>query len=177
LSMVHGFVKQSGGAIRIYSRPSEGTTVQIYLPRTLAAVAPDEPIGGADDVLLGSETVLVVEDEDMVRDFVCGQIRDLGYTVYSASTGQQALELLSHDMAFDLLFTDIMMPGGINGRELAEQAQAVRPDLQVVFTSGYSDDVITRDGCLEPGTHLLKKPYRRGELAAVLRAALCCRAI
>lgn len=177
LSMVHGFVKQSGGAIRIYSRPSEGTTVQIYLPRTLAVVAPDEPIGGADDVLLGSETVLVVEDEDMVRDFVCGQIRDLGYTVYSASTGQQALELLSHDMAFDLLFTDIMMPGGINGRELAEQAQAVRPDLQVVFTSGYSDDVIMRDGCLEPGTHLLKKPYRRGELAAVLRAALCCRAI
>lgn len=171
LSMVHGFVKQSGGAIRIYSRPGEGTTVQIYLPGTSDPVVSDYE-ANADTVLEGSgESILVVEDEDLVRDFVCGQLHELGYAVASAANGPQALSLLREGLSCDLLFTDIMMPGGMNGRELAEQASMLRPGLKVVFTSGYSDEVIMRDGSLEPGVQLLKKPYRKAELAAVLRAA------
>jgi PAS domain S-box-containing protein len=172
LSMVHGFVKQSGGAIRIYSRPSEGTTVQIYLPRSVSDIMHSEPVDTVENVPHGSESVLVVEDEDMVRDFVCSQIRALGYSVVSAANGPQALEMLEQGVSCDLLFTDIMMPGGLNGRELAERACRLDSDLKVVFTSGYSDEVIMRDGRLESGTWLLKKPYRKVELATVLREAL-----
>lgn len=172
LSMVHGFVKQSGGAIRIYSRPAEGTTVQIYLPRSEQQVERADPAGSNELAHGGTEAVLVVEDEDLVRDFVAAQVRALGYSVTTAANGPQALEVLKGSSAFDLLFTDIMMPGGINGRELADRARMLRPGLKVVFTSGYSDDVIMRDGRLEPDTHLLKKPYRKLELASTLRKAL-----
>lgn len=172
LSMVHGFVKQSGGAIRIFSRPNEGTTVQIYLPRCEQPEPSHELPVLPDPPHRGREIVLVVEDEPMVRNFVSLQLKAMGYQVYVADGPHAALRLMAQLSQLDLLFTDIMMPGGMNGRQLADEAVAYHPTLKVLFTSGYSDDVIMRDGFLEPGMHLLKKPYRKAELAAALRKVL-----
>src|SRR5690606_7302168 len=158
LSMVHGFVKQSGGAIKIHSRPNEGTTVQIYLPRSLeVSLAP--PDDTADELIAeGQETILAVEDDPMVREFVVAQLESLGYRVCPADSPVAALDVLASGERIDLMFTDIMMPGGMNGRELADAAQTLRPGIRVLFTSGYSDELIMRDGVVEPGMQLLKKP-------------------
>lgn len=171
LSMVYGFVKQSNGHIKIYSELGHGTTVKIYLPRStqteLAA-----PKQATVQVQGGSERILVVEDDDLVREFVCNQLLVLGYRVLSASNAAEALEILRSDEKIDLLFTDIVMPGELNGRQLADEAQKLRLGLKILYTSGYTENAIVHHGRLDPGVQLLSKPYRRNELAQKIRLVL-----
>jgi len=172
LSMVYGFIKQSEGHVNIYSEPGGGTTVRLYVPcaETEAAVvqdaARDEAAPGGD------ETILLVEDDEMVRAFVARQLEGLGYRVLQAVNGQDALTALEREPGIDLLFTDVVMPGGMGGRELAEAAHAMRPDLPVLFTSGYTENAIVHQGRLDAGVHLLNKPYRRTALARKVRLVL-----
>ncbi len=172
LSMVYGFVKQSNGHIKIYSEPGQGTTVRMYLPRALGEEqerhdrAPTERING------GNERILLVEDDDLVREYVEGQLLGLGYQVVTTANATEALEHLRSPRPFELLFTDVMMPGEMNGRQLAEVAIALRPGLKVLYTSGYTENAIVHHGRLDPGVHLLSKPYRRDELAQKLRSVL-----
>jgi CheY-like chemotaxis protein len=171
LSVVYGFVKQSGGHVKIYSEPGEGTTVKLYLPRSDApAVAPapaDQPPETG-----GMERILVVEDDDLVRSHVTQQVQGLGYSVVAAANGPEAIAILRSGEPFDLLFTDVVMPGGMNGREVAEEAQRLRPGLRVLFTSGYTESAIVHHGRLDRGVHLINKPYRRQDLARKLRQVL-----
>jgi signal transduction histidine kinase/CheY-like chemotaxis protein len=171
LSMVYGFVKQSRGHVTVYSEPGQGSTVRLYLPQadSEAAVAAASETAGMPG---GNEKVLLVEDDDLVRDHVAAQLVELGYDVTAVANGRAALERLQGEQTFDLLFTDIVMPGGINGRQLADAAHKILPELPVLFTSGYTEDAIVHHGRLDAGVHLLSKPYRRFELATKLREAL-----
>ena len=164
LSMVHGFVNQSGGFVRLESEIGKGTTVRIYFPR---AVVRDAAKSQSGEMTLDAsrKTILVVEDNDMVRSYVTAQLESLGYNVLEAENGPAGLAMLESAGHVDLLFTDVIMPGGMNGRELAERAVERRPDLKVLFTSGYDESAITTDGRLAAGMYLLKKPYQRKELA------------
>jgi len=172
LSMVYGFVRQSHGQIRILSAPGQGTTVNIYLPRAADDVALAKPEIRDGSLPRGSERILLVEDDAMVRDMVAMQLASLGYRVVSAVNGPQALEVLKREDGFDLLFTDIIMPGGLNGRQLADEARKLCPGLRIIFTSGYAENDAGRDGQLDQGVHLLNKPYRREDLAKKVRDAL-----
>lgn len=172
LSMVFGFVKQSGGHVRIYSEPGEGTAVKLYFPRAALPATETRPKPAARHAVGGTETILVVEDEALVRDHVVAQLRALGYRVLAAKDGPDALALLAEGGAVDLLFTDVVMPGGMGGRALAERASLLRPGLKVLFTSGYTENSIMHQGRLPPGVDLLNKPYRRDALAAKLRKVL-----
>lgn len=172
LSMVYGFVKQSNGSISVYSEPGHGTTIKLYLPR--AAEGSRQPaVSAAEEPLLnGSGTVLVVEDDEMVRNNIASQLRALGYRTVLAETGPEALALVSDGLAFDLLMTDLILPGGMTGQDLARRIREQHPKLPVVLTSGYAERVMqTQDSALG-GMHLLSKPYRRRELAELLRRAL-----
>lgn len=172
LSMVYGFVKQSGGHIKIYSEEGHGTTFKIYLPRadvvgsSVAAAPLEAGLRG------GTETILIVEDDPLVRTSVTAQISSLGYRTLSAGNAAEALSLVDGGARFDLLFTDVMMPGQMNGRQLAEEAAKRRSPLKVVFTSGYTENAIIHHGRLDPGVLLLAKPYRKIDLARTLRTAL-----
>ncbi|MGB9631954.1 MAG: PAS domain S-box protein [Chloroflexaceae bacterium] len=175
LSMVYGFVKQSRGHVTIYSEPGRGTTVKLYLPRTVEDVAGYETgIEGAWPG--GNETILLVEDDEAVRHFARQQLTSLGYRVLEAVTGPEALEIIGIGEEIDLIFTDIVMPGGMSGRELVEAARQVRPGLKVLYTSGYAENVIVHHGRLDPGVLLLSKPYRRADLARKVREALLAEA-
>jgi signal transduction histidine kinase len=171
LSMVYGFVKQSNGHIKIYSEEGHGTTVRIYLPQAAGAAQPVEP-ENAPGIEGGHETVLVVEDDHLVRTFVVGQIKSLGYATLSAINAAEALRVIDSPQQIDLLFTDMIMPGSMNGRQLADAALQRRASLKVLFTSGYSNEVIIHHGHLDAGVLLLAKPYRKSDLARMLRAAL-----
>jgi len=172
LSMVYGFIKQSSGHIKIYSEQGSGTTIRMYIPRAdRTDVVSSEP--KEDSILLtGDECILLVEDDTLVREYADGLLQSLGYRVIAARNGSQALEILGGDNQIDLLFTDIVMPGGINGRELSEAALKLRPELKILFTSGYTENAALHQGYLDPGFHLLSKPYRRVQLAAKVRATL-----
>ncbi len=172
LSMVYGFVKQSNGHIKIYSEVGHGTTVKLYLPRAAGLANADAPPEDRGDPVRGGETILVVEDDPLVRQYVLTQIQSLGYTTLSASNGAEALAVIDSGKPIDLLFTDVIMPGNMNGRELAEQAASRRPEIRVLFTSGYTENAIIHHGRLDPGVLLLAKPYRRSDLATLIRAAL-----
>lgn len=171
LSMVYGFVKQSGGHVKIYSEQGEGTTVRIYLPRihqaedVAATVEPTE-VGG------GKETILVVEDDEEVRSTVTEMLRGLGYTVLTAKDGLSALSIIDSGAAIDMLFTDVVMPGPLRSPELARKAQERLGDIPVLFTSGYTENAIVHGGRLDPGVDLLPKPYTRQTLASRIRDAL-----
>ncbi|MGN6572745.1 MAG: response regulator [Pseudolabrys sp.] len=173
LSQVYGFVKQSGGHVRIYSEVGSGTSVKLYLPRLLADAGADAEetttpsAGGA-----GSETILVVEDDDDVRAYTTETLRELGYRVLEAGHGEAGLKLLREHAEIALLFTDVGLPGGMNGRKLSEAAVAVRPDLKVLFTSGYTRNAIVHDGRLDAGVELITKPFTQSVLAAKLRDIL-----
>jgi signal transduction histidine kinase len=171
LSMVYGFVKQSNGHIKIYSEEGHGTTVRIYLPQAegaaQAAEAASTPI-----IEGGSETILVVEDDHLVRAFVVSQIKSLGYVTLTAVNAAEAMNFIDGPEAIDLLFTDVIMPGSMNGRQLAEKALQCRAALKVLFTSGYSNEAIIHHGHLDAGVLLLAKPYRTSDLARMIRAAL-----
>jgi PAS domain S-box-containing protein len=172
LAMVYGFVKQSGGHIKLYSEVGQGTTFKIYLPR--AGGEQDKNFDSSTTLPFvgGSETVLVVEDDAAVRASAIVQLRALGYRTMSASNAQEALTLIDGGATFDLLFTDVIMPGPINGRRLAEEAEKRHPNLKVLFTSGYTENAIVHHGRLDPGVLLLPKPYRKSDLARMLRQAL-----
>ena len=174
LSMVYGFVKQSHGHVTIYSEAGFGTVVRLYLPRAESSVEPVPTVRSLTGSSGGSETILIVEDDDLVRAHVERQLAGLGYRVLVAAQGAEALAVLQgpEGDAVDLLFTDVIMPGGMNGRELAEAARQARPDLRVLYTSGYTEDAMVHHGRLESGIQLLHKPYRRSELAAKVRAVL-----
>jgi PAS domain S-box-containing protein len=171
LSMVYGFIRQSRGHVRIYSEVGQGTSVRMYLPHAPAGIS--EAIEFDDDSEpSGSEHVLMVEDDDLVRRHVEHQLRELGYRVTAVSSGPAALECLERMDDIDLLFTDVIMPGGLNGPQLAAAARSMRPDLPVLYTSGYTENAIVHHGRLDAGVHLLNKPYRRKELARKIRQVL-----
>ncbi|MBR1092014.1 response regulator [Bradyrhizobium manausense] len=172
LSMVYGFVKQSNGHIRIYSEEGHGTTVKLYLPRASNAANFDKAQPGNRDLEVGCETILVVEDDDLVRKYVGAQLRSLGYVTLKARNGAEALAVIDSGAAIDLLFTDIIMPGGMNGRQLALEVQKRRPAIKVLYTSGYTENAIIHHGRLDPGVLLLTKPYQRSDLASLVRKAL-----
>ena len=170
LAMVYGFIKQSGGHVRIYSEPGQGTTVRLYLPRTHEN--PSDSRKEAPERLTGDETILLVEDDELLRQVAHSHLDRLGYTVLEAGNGPEALEWLNTNRPIDLLFTDVVMPGGMSGRQLAEQAEKIRPGLKVLYTFGYTENAIVHHGRLDPGVHLLSKPYRQTELSRSVRRAL-----
>ena len=171
LSMVYGFIKQSAGHIKIYSEEGHGTTIRMYLPPAattlLAAKATVTPALEG-----GHETILVVEDDRLVRDYVLTQLRSLGYVTLEAANALEARAIVNAGHAFDLLFTDMIMPGAINGRQLADELQQSKPGLKVLFTSGYTENAIIHHGRLNSGTLLLAKPYRKSDMARMIRTAL-----
>jgi signal transduction histidine kinase len=171
LSMVYGFVKQSNGHIRIESEEGRGTTVRIYLPQAVGVAEPVE-LPGTPSIEGDRETILVVEDDHLVRTFVVGQIQSLGYSTLAAVNAAEALVVIDGPQEIDLLFTDMIMPGSMNGRELADQARQRRASLKILFTSGYSNETIIHNGHLDAGVLLLAKPYRKSDLARMIRAAL-----
>ncbi len=172
LSMIYGFVKQSGGHIKIRSEPGQGTTIRIYLPRYRGhdAEAAAEPSGGAPRAQHG-ETVLVVEDDGTVRGLVLEVLQDLGYTAIEAPDGPSGLEVIGSRRRIDLLVTDVGLPG-MNGRQLAEQARAVRPDLKVLFITGYAENAAFGDGHLDHDMQMMTKPFAVDALAKRLRAMI-----
>ena len=173
LSQVYGFVKQSGCHIKIYSEPGQGATVKIYLPRYHGAG--EEPVAkpalAASPHGKASEKILVVEDEDAVRALTAEGLKDLGYTVLAANGGEEALKLLDLNPDIALLFTDIVMPN-MNGRELAEAAHQRRPDLKVLYTTGYTRNAVVHNGTLDHGVRLLGKPFTLEQLAHTIRDVL-----
>jgi PAS domain S-box-containing protein len=174
LPMVYGFVKQTGGHIKVHSVVGVGTRIGIYLPRAIGVE--DVPAPAAQVVTGGgSETILVAEDDAVVRETVVAILRDLGYQVLHAADARAALEIIGSGAAIDLLFTDVVMPGGMKGAELARRARERLPALVVLFTSGYTEDSIVHDGRLDAGVHLLSKPYTREALARKLRQVLAQR--
>jgi len=174
LSQVYGFIKQSGGHVRIRTALGAGTTMTLYLPARL------EPAGTADDAPLPSpprgrieETVLVVEDDPDVRSYTEGIVGELGYRVLTAGDADAALKVVAaHPAGVDLLFTDIGLPGGRSGRQLADEARRRHPALKVLFTTGYAPDAIVPGGRLDPGVVVVFKPFRYSELALTIRRVL-----
>ena len=174
LSMVYGFVKQSNGHVSIYSEPGLGTTVRIYLPNVTpnASRSSSQPAADEEALPRGNETILVVEDDPFVRSSVILKVESLGYKVVLAVDGREAVMKLRTNPEIDMLFTDIVMPGGMSGWEVAELAQQMRPGLPTVFTSGYALEALVDQGRAPMKSIVLTKPYRKAELAHRLREAL-----
>jgi signal transduction histidine kinase/DNA-binding response OmpR family regulator len=174
LSQVYGFVKQSNGHVKIYSEPGEGTTVRIYLPRLVGASAAPEDTSAARELLLGqsSEVILLVEDDELVRELNVETLRELGYHVLEAADGAEALRQLERVPNIRLLFTDVGLPGEFNGRQLADRALSLRPELKILFTTGYARGAIVYQGRLEPGVQLINKPFTAAALAGKVRELL-----
>ena len=171
LSMIYGFVRQSGGQIRIHSEPGRGTTVRLYLPRHRGDV--DEADGpaalSAAPRAENDEIVLVVDDEPTVRMLVTEVLEDLGYLAVEAADGAAGLKVLQSGVRIDLLVTDVGLPGGMNGRQMADAARIARPDLKVLFITGYAENAVLSQGHLEPGMHVLTKPFAMEALASRIR--------
>jgi CheY-like chemotaxis protein len=175
LSMVYGFVKQSGGHVAIYSEPDEGTTLKVYLPRFIR-----DETRQSSDVLSATaaqprgsgETILVVEDDEGVRRASVEALRDMGYEVMEAADAMEGVRLVVDQGGIDLLFTDVGLPGGVNGRALADAARSARPGMRVLFTTGYTRNAILHNGVLDPGVHFIAKPFNLTALAAKIRGVL-----
>jgi PAS domain S-box-containing protein len=173
LSMVYGFVKQSGGNVQLYSELGQGTSVRVFLPLAESVQMAAGPMAGRaeiDAMTGGSETILVVEDDPRLRRVVCSRLRGLGYQVIEADNGSNALALLAAHPEIAMIFTDFVMPGGMNGADLAEAARAAKPDVKILFTSGYAEPAVARRK-LRAGAWL-KKPYTAAELAEIVRDVL-----
>jgi CheY-like chemotaxis protein len=176
--MIHGFVKQSKGHVRIYSELGQGTTVKLYLPRMEGAAriesAPSAAREESSEIprARAGEVALVVEDDDDVRDSTVALLEELGYSVLAARNGVEALDRLKDDGRIDILFTDVVLPQGMNGRALSVEAAALRPALPVLFTTGYARNAIIHNGRLDPGVQFLAKPYAQREIAQKLRSAI-----
>ncbi|MCP1972915.1 ATP-binding protein [Bradyrhizobium elkanii] len=173
LSQVYGFVKQSGGHVKIYSEVGQGTTVKIYLPRLAGEASNDSaPEETLNPEAAQEETIIVVEDDDDVRAYSVDSLRELGYRVLEAHDGPAALRLLDGQPRVDLMFTDVVLPGGMTGAQVAAQAKAIRPSLKVLFTTGYARNSIIHHGRLDKGVQLIVKPFSFNELAAKVRDVL-----
>jgi len=173
LSQVYGFVKQSGGHVKIYSEVGHGTTVKIYLPRLAVEVTvTEEQIETAIPDGDGKETILVLEDDDDVRIYSVEILRELGYRVIEAHDGPSALRLLERQTRVDLLFSDVVLPGGLTGAQVAEQARRIRPQLKILFTTGYARNAIIHHGRLDKGVVLITKPFSSADLAVKIRDVL-----
>jgi signal transduction histidine kinase len=166
LSMIHGFVHQSGGSVHIHSQLGVGTTMTLYLPRSIVEVAaPDAPLEGASQSVVGrGETVLVIDDEPTVRMLITEVLDSLGYVTLQAADGASGLLLLQSAQRIDLLVTDVGLPGGLNGRQVADAGRNLRPDLKVLFITGYAHNALEWEDQLEPGMHLLTKPFSLDDL-------------
>jgi len=172
LATVYGIVKQSGGYIWVYSEPGKGTTFKIYLPRVEGSAQEADAERVPSSILKGEETVLIVEDEGMLRELACEFLRKSGYNVLEAGNGSKAIEISrAHRGPIHLLMTDAVMPG-MSGRELAQRLQGERPEAKVLYVSGYTDDSVLRNGLLQPGTAFLQKPFTRDSLARKVREVL-----
>ncbi len=171
LSMVYGFAKQSRGHVNIYSEPGHGTTVKLYLPRRLGTGdltrAPETTTQGS-----GHEKILIVEDDEAMRRLAGRLLRAMGYVTAEAATGAEALDLLERDPAIALILSDVVLPDGMKGPQLAAQAKSMRPDIKLIYMSGYTENAIAHHGRLDAGVTLLQKPFRRSELGAKVRAVL-----
>jgi PAS domain S-box-containing protein len=174
LSQVYGFVRQTGGHIRVYSELGHGTTVKIYLPRLTTDEAPMPARPPAPEAALqgGEDTILVVEDHDDLRAYSCSVLRELGYHVLEAVDARTALELLQTERVVDLVFTDVILPGGIDGRRLADEARRVRPGIKILYTSGYTRNAIVHNDRLDRDVDLIGKPFTFQTLAAKVRSVL-----
>ena len=172
LSMVHGFLKQSGGHTKIYSEPGHGTTIRLYLPRGREGPVTEAETRSTETLPRGHEVVLVVEDNRGVRDLALRYLQSLGYRTLPAVDGASALEIIKGGTPIDLLFTDVVMPGGMDGRALADAARRQRRGLRVLFTSGFTAAAASAATENQFGSNLLSKPYRKDELARRVRAIL-----
>ncbi|KRQ88500.1 ATP-binding protein [Bradyrhizobium valentinum] len=173
LSMVYGFAKQSNGHIKIYSEEAHGTSVKLYLPQATGG-GPEEPAGetGGYAGEHSDQTILIVEDDPLVRQYVLAQITRFGFRTLAVGNAAEALAIIDGPERIDLLFTDVMLPGGVNGRQLATEAVKRRPELKVLYTSGYAENALVHHGRLDAGVLLLPKPYLSANLARMLLAAL-----
>ena len=173
LSMIYGFVRQSGGQARIYSEPGHGTNVCLYLPRHFGeAVEEAAPAEAAPPRAGAGETVLVIDDEPTVRMLVAEVLDDLGYTAIEAADGPAGLRVLQSDARIDLLITDVGLPGGLNGRQVADAARVARPGLKVLFMTGFAENAVLNHGHLDPGMHVLTKPFPMEVMARRIRELL-----
>jgi len=172
LSMVYGFAKQTKGHASIESEPGRGTTVRLFLPRSYSDVSDAQTPDEKSDPERGSERILVVEDDPGVREVPVALLRNQGYEIVEATDGKEAIENLNGGEKFDLIFTDIVLPGGLNGVEIAAEAKKIQPDIKVLFTTGYAENDVVEQGQLDPELTLVSKPYRRTELLDKVRAVL-----
>jgi CheY-like chemotaxis protein len=174
LSMIYGFVRQSGGQVRIYSEIGQGTTMCLYFPRFYGdAERPDEQHGAVEMPQGDSnQTVLVVDDEPTIRMLVTEVLEEMGYTTLEAGDGNSALQLLQSNARIDLLVTDVGLPGPMNGRQVADAARVARPDLKVLFITGYAENAVLGNGPLEPGMELVTKPFAMEMLGMRIRDIL-----
>jgi CheY-like chemotaxis protein len=178
LSQVYGFIKQSGGHVKLYSEPELGTTAKLYLPRTHAVQRAEDLRYAEPETAIEipharpGETVLVVEDDGDVRNYAGNSLRELGYQVFEAIDATSALQILEREADIRLLFTDLGLPGGVDGRTLAERAEKIRPSIRVVITTAYAASALIHDGRLDPGVDLLPKPFTLPILATRIRGAL-----
>jgi CheY-like chemotaxis protein len=172
LSMVYGFVKQSDGHVKVESELGRGTVVTLHFPAANGSVEVRSEAGEPEVARGGGETILLVEDEDGVRELAAEILGSLGYRVLAAADGPAAVARARRESRIDLLFTDVLLPKGMNGRQLADELCRERPGLRVLYASGYSEDVVEHRGQLEPGLGFLAKPYANDQLAQAVRAAL-----
>ena len=173
LSMVYGFSKQSGGHLSVYSEVDHGTTVQLYLPRSLDKKTTNaKSKADAPKVTKGTESILVVEDDESLRVIPVSILRDCGYQVFEAADGVEAINHLKDEVRFDLLFTDIVLPGGMNGVDIAKEAEQFQPGIKTLFATGYAENAVIQNGKLEAGVNLINKPYSRASLLEIIRHIL-----
>jgi CheY-like chemotaxis protein len=166
LSMVHGFVRQSGGQVRVYSEVGQGTTMCLYLPRYYGEISGEEGGEGLGISETGQgETVLVIDDEPTVRMLIIEVLEEAGYVAIEAEDGPSGLRILQSDARIDLLITDVGLPGGMNGRQVADAARVTRPGLKVLFVTGFAENAAVGNGHLEPGMEVMTKPFVMVELA------------
>jgi len=170
--MVYGFIRQSNGHIKVYSEVGHGTTVKIYLPQATGSAPPLAEDPSQACIVGGDEAILIVEDDALVRRCVVTQVQSLGYRTLAAGNASEALTIIDNGEEIDLLFTDVVMPGSINGRQLAIEALNRRPSLKVLYTSGYTKNAMIHHGHLDTEVLLLAKPYRKVDLAKMIRTAL-----
>ena len=173
LSMIYGFVRQSGGQVRIYSNVGHGTAVRLYLPRYFGALEKSSPANGSGQMHRGlGETVLVVDDDPTVRMLVTELLSENSYTILEATNGPSAMRMIESDRRIDLLITDVGLPGGMNGRQVADAARVRRPGLKVLFITGYAENTAVKNGHLEPGMAVLAKPFAMSTLSTKIRGML-----
>ena len=170
LSMIHGFVRQSGGQVRVYSEVGVGTTMCIYLPRFIGEETAEEPLGASVAEKTGhGETVLVIDDEPTVRMLMREALEEGGYSVLEAADGPSGLRTLRTEVRIDLLVTDVGLPGGMNGRQVADAARVSRSELKVLFVTGYAENAVVGNGHLDAGMHVIAKPFNMSEFANKVR--------